>query len=52
MYISTLYDYKKPTWIQAVIVEQVFLKKNLNINIQGETPILKNIKKVCSNATM
>ena len=41
-YIISLFDYNRPTWIQAVIavfVEKVFLKKNLNFNMQGETSI-------------
>ena len=32
-YIISLFDCNRPTWIEAVIVEQVFLKKNLNLNM-------------------
>ena len=39
MYIITLFDYNRPTWLEAVIVEQLFLEKNLNFNKQGETSI-------------
>ena len=37
-YIISLFDYNRPTWIEAVIVEKEFLK-NLNFNIYGETSI-------------
>ena len=32
-YIISLFDYIGPTWFQAAIVGQVFLKKNLNFKI-------------------
>ena len=32
-YISTLYDKNRHAWIQAVVLEQVFLKKNSNFNM-------------------
>ena len=38
-YIISLFDYNRPTWIQAVIVEEVFLK-NLNFNIWGYIMII------------
>ena len=56
-YIISLFDYNRPTWIQAVIAEQVFLKKNLNFNMQVETIILTLPHKTsfwyfCQNATL
>ena len=32
-YIISFFDYNIRTWIQAVILEQVFLKKILNFNM-------------------
>ena len=32
--IISLFDYNRPTWIQAVIAEQVHLQKNLNFNMK------------------
>ena len=36
-YIISLFDGNRPTGIQAAIVEQVLLKKNLNFKMWGET---------------
>ena len=38
-YIIPLFDSNRPTWNQAVFIEQVFLIKNLNFNMSGETSI-------------
>ena len=38
-YIISFFDYNRPIWFQAVIVGQVFLEKNLNFNMSGETSI-------------
>ena len=38
-YIISIFIYNRLTWIKAVIVEQVFLKKNLNVDMWGETSI-------------
>ena len=38
-YIISLFVYNRTTWIQAITVEQVFLKNNLSFNMQGETSI-------------
>ena len=37
-YIISDFVYNRTTWIQAIILEQVFLKKNLNFNMYGRHP--------------
>ena len=40
-YIIPLFDRNRPSWFQAVILEQVLLKKNLHFNMWEETSIFK-----------
>ena len=56
-YIISLFDYNRPTWIQALFVEQVFFKKNLNFNMQGDTSMFTLPHKTsswhfCQSATL
>ena len=30
----SIFDYNRQTWTQAVIIEQIFSKKNLNFNMK------------------
>ena len=56
-YIISLFDYNRVTWIQAVIIQQVFLKKNLNFHMQGKTSIFILLHKIsfwefCQSGTL